>query len=102
MAIEEKKKARSARIQAENEKADRERKFYEDETRKLNTEENDIFILGDININIFRKGKYMSGNYKDHVTPSCPLFNKCFIITAITSVAPEVSPDTFAAASDVL
>ena len=30
------------------------------------------------------------------------LLNKCFIITAITSVAPEVSPDTFAAASDVL
>ena len=54
-------------------------KFLEnisDDFSKLHTENNDIFVLGDININLFKNGKYMSGSYKNDVTATCPLFNK--------------------------
>ena len=42
---------------------------------KLNTEENDLFILGDINVNLFSKEKYIL-NKKEIEDTVCPLFKK--------------------------
>ena len=42
---------------------------------KLNTEENDLFILGDINVNLFSKEKYIL-NKKEMEDTVCPLFKK--------------------------
>ena len=53
-------------------------KFLEnisDDFSKLHTENNDIFVLDDMNINLFKNGKYMSGSYKNDATAPCPLFN---------------------------
>ena len=54
-------------------------KFLEnitDDFSKLHTENNDVFILGDMNINLSKNGKYISGSYKNDVITECPLFNK--------------------------
>ena len=54
-------------------------KFIENITEdfpKLHTENNDLFILGDMNINIFKNGKYIFNNNKNDTTTTCPLLNK--------------------------
>ena len=48
-----------------------------DDFTKLHTENNDIFILGDMNINLSKNGKYISDrSYKNDAATTCPLFNK--------------------------
>ena len=43
---------------------------------KLHSENNDEFILGDININLFKNEKYIGDDIKNVTSTTCPLFNK--------------------------
>ena len=43
---------------------------------KLHSEKNDLFILGDMNINLFKNEKYIGDGIKNVISTACPLFKK--------------------------
>ena len=54
-------------------------KFIEninEDFHKLHSENNDVFILGDMNINLFQNEKYIGEDNKDSTSTACPLLNK--------------------------